>query len=165
MLKDNIPNFFKWLGKSITFSPDEGAMVFYHKSRSKVAFDEFKHFGEEVVKNQYNKDYGFYFVHEKDKQHISYLANGLDIYVYLRMENPFYIYDTLDGNIVDQDGKKYDALLMSQEFCESVLTKGFDSIIIECKKVYTQYVVFYPNQIKSTENHGEFSLESNSIFK
>lgn len=158
-------NFNTWFGNSVTKFGSALPNTFYHKSRSKVSFDEFKHFGEEVIKNQYNKDYGFYFVLEEHKHHITYIGNGLDIFVYLKMENPFIIRDTLDGNIIDQEGKKYDALIMSEDFCKSILEKGFDSIIIECKKVYDQFVVFHPNQIKSVLNHGEFSLESNNMFK
>lgn len=157
--------FLKWFGNSITKNIDGVPWVLYHKSRSKVTFDEFKHSGEEVIKNQYNKDYGFYFVLEEHKHHITYIGNGLDIFVYLKIENPFIIRDTLDGNIIDQDGKKYEALIMSEDFCKSIISRGFDAIIIECKKVYDQFVVFHPNQIKSVLNHGEFSLDSNNMFK
>jgi hypothetical protein len=159
-------NFKKWFSNSKTIHTDSGTVtVFYHKSRSQKVFDEFKHSGEGVVKNPYNKDHGFYFVDSSQKHHISYIGDGIEIFVYLKMENPFLIYDYNFGNIIDQDGKKYDALIMSKEFTESILERGFDSIMILSEVGCNQYVVFNPNQIKSIDNNGEFSLVTNNIFK
>ena len=81
------------------------------------------------------------------------------------MENPFIITDHFDGNIVDQDNNKYDALYINRELVDSVTSRGFDSIIIKCEKGYNQYVVFNPNQIKSIDNNGDFGLDTNNIFK
>ena len=158
-------NFKKWFGNSLTFDTDSGDVgKYYHRSRSKEIFNEFKYSGEGVIKNPYNKDHGFYFVDTKDKHHISYIGDGIEILVYLKIEKPFIIYYYNHGNIVDQDGKRYDALIMSKEFTEPILERGFDSIFILCETAYNQYVVFHPNQIKSIENTGEFSLQSNNIF-
>ncbi len=159
------PAFKNWIGNSIAYIGNTEATTFYHKSRSKVKFDEFKHSGKGVIKNQYNNDYGFFFVQENHKHHISYIGDGIDVLAYLRMEKPFYIGDDGNGNIVDEDGKKYDALYIPKEFAESILARGFDSIIIFCEKYYHQFIVFNPNQIKSIDNNGEFSTESNNIFK
>jgi hypothetical protein len=43
------------------------------------------------------------------------------------------------------------------------LSLGHDGIIIR-SKYYDQYVVLHPNQIKSIQNNGEYSLLNNDIF-
>ena len=161
----NIPNFIKWFGESTTIDVDGAPDKFYHRSRSKKIFDEFKLHGEEVVKNPYNKDHGFFFVQEKDSRHISYIGDGIEIISYLRIENPFLIFDDGEGTIVDVNGKVYAPLYITEELALEAINNGHDGIVIVNKKHYSQYVVFNPNQIKSVDNNGEFSTESNNIFK
>ena len=163
----NNKNFVNWFGKSelLTCDPLGTPLKFYHKSRSKEVFDEFKLAGENVVKNPYNNDYGFFFVQEKDSHWINYIGDGIEIFCYLRMVNPGLIWDDGAGKIMDCRGKVYDALYITKDLVDSVISDGHDGIIIGTDKHYSQYVVFNPNQIKSIENNGEFSIETNNIYK
>ncbi len=159
-------NLIKWIGNSgFSYECLNTPKVFYHKSRAKKIFDEFKYSGEGVVKNQYNKDYGFFFVSKDDKKWIEYIGDGIDMYVYLKMERPFLIKDDGNGGIIDEEDVRYESLYITQALVDSVVKKGFDSIIILNKVHYSQYIVFNPNQIKSIDNNGEFSKKTNNIFK
>lgn len=160
-------NFVNWFGNSelLTSDPIGTPIKFYHKSRAKEIFDEFKLQGDGVIKNPYNKDYGFFFVQEKDRHHISYIGDGIEMFCYLRMVNPFLIWDDGDGKIMDCRGRKHEPLYITEELAMDVIKEGYDGIIIANDKHYSQYVVFNPNQIKSVDNTGEFSIESDNIFK
>jgi len=52
---------------------------------------------------------------------------------------------------------------LSQNYCEKILNLGHDGIIIR-SIYYDQYLVFNPNQIKSTKNTGEYSTIEDNIF-
>ena len=155
--------FLNWFGDSKAINAHWEPRVYYHRSRSKEVFNEFKWEGDGVIRNPYNNHYGFFFVPQEDKKHISYIGDGIEVLVYLRMETPFWISDDGNGGIKDQDGKRYEALDVTREMVDILIERGFDSLIIDCPTVYSQFVVFNPNQIKSTENNGEFSTETNNI--
>ena len=54
-------------------------------------------------------------------------------------------------------------IVLSYSWYDGVLSLGHDGIIIR-SKFYDQYLVFNPNQIKSIENSGDYSLSNDSIF-
>ncbi len=155
-------NFHNWFENSKGVDGNNEPQVYYHKSRATEQFNVFTH--EDIQKNIYNDCYGFYFVAEYHKFHTEYIGMGLDYYVYLKMNNPFYIYDDGMGEIKDMRGNKHDYLHIDKPFCEKLESEGHDSIILICNKYYSQYVVFNPNQIKSVFNNGEYSKETNDIF-
>jgi hypothetical protein len=156
-------NFVNWFGASKMVDRQTGApLIFFHKSRSKEKFNEFKHIG--VEKNPYNKDYGFYFVEPMDKRYIQHLGHW-DIYCYLRMKRPFYIHDNGSGFIYDETGVRHNPLYIDMDLCNKIKNATYDGIVISQPKYFNTYIVFDPNSIKSIENAGTFSLTSNNIFE
>lgn len=156
-------NFWDWFEDSKGVFDVKEPQVFYHKSRSIEPFEEFKHEG--VIKNDYNDCHGFYFVAEANQPNIDYMGNGLGYYVYLRMNNPFYIYADINGGITDSNGNTHKSLDISGEFCFNLHSQGYDSIIVSNPFSFNEYIVFNPNQIKSITNNGDYSKTNNNIYK
>jgi hypothetical protein len=152
-------NFDNWFSNSITIDTNGKPIIFYHRSRNKEGFSEFKIEG--VEKNDFNNDYGVYFVIKEHKSFIDYIADGCEFYCYLRIKNPLYIYDILN-EIKDSRGMNYLHLDLNQHFCKQVINEGYDGIII-VSNYYNQYIVFEPNQIKHIHNTGTFD-SSNDIY-
>jgi len=153
-------NFYKWFGDSKIVDTNNQPMIMYHRSRCKELFNEFRL--ENVDKNPYNVDYGIFFVNAHYCNHISYIADGLEYYVFLKMLNPFYIFD-FKNQPYDMLGQTLIFIDISKSYCEDLKTKGYDGIIIKSNH-YDQYVAFEPNQIKSVDNNGDYKLVNN-IFK
>jgi predicted transcriptional regulator len=160
VMKQLNDNFYKWFGNSKILDTNNEPIVMYHKSRSKELFDEFRL--ENVEKNQYNHHYGIYFVNAHYSHNISYIGDGLEYYVYLKIENPFIIFD-FNNQPQDMLGQKLIFIDVSKEYCEDLKKKGYDGIIIKSNH-YDQYIVFDPKQIKSIENNGDYKIETNNIF-
>jgi hypothetical protein len=154
-------NFFNWFGKSKIVDTNNQPMIMYHKSRCKELFSEFKL--ENTEKNPYNVDYGVYFVNAHYSNNISYIGDGLEYYVFLKMLNPFYIYDN-NGHPYDMNGQMLIFIDVSKPYCDDLKLKGYDGIIIKSNH-YDQYVAFEPNQIKSVYNNGEYNPKVNNIFQ
>ena len=154
-------NFFKWFGDSKIVDTNNQPMIMYHRSRCKELFSEFRL--ENVEKNPYNVDYGIFFVNAHYSNSISYIADGLEYYVFLKMVNPFYIFD-FNNQPYDMLGQLLVFIDVSKPYCEELKSKGYDGIIIKSNH-YDQYVAFDPKQIKSVENNGDYKLTTNDIFK
>ena len=152
-------NFYKWFEKSKAVDDTGKHIIFFHKSRSKDLFLNFEAKG--VEKNPYNKCYGIYFVAHYHRHQISYIANGLEYYVFLKYTNPFIFYDDGYGNITDSEGKKHNYIDTNEQFCKSTQAKGYDAIIVYNFKYINEYIVFHNNQIKSIENNGLYQDENN----
>lgn len=155
-------NFYSWFGKSKIIDGNGKEQICYHKSRTVEPFLEFLH--HLGYKNDYNQCYGFYFVAEYHKSYIDYIGNGIEFYVFIKMENPFYFYDNGRGDIKDMTNKKHDYIEITKPFCENLESQGYDGIIILCESNYNQYVVWHGNQIKSIDNNGSYSSEINNIY-
>lgn len=154
-------NFFKWFGDSKIVDSNNQPMVMYHRSRCHELFNEFRL--ENVDKNPYNVHYGIYFVNANYSHSISYIADGLEYYVFLKIVNPFYIYD-FNHQPYDMLGQMLVFIDVSKPYCEDLKSKGYDGIIIRSNH-YDQYVAFDPSQIKSVENNGDYKTTTNNIFK
>lgn len=154
-------NFYSWFADSKVVDSNNEPLVMYHKSRSKELFSVFDING--VDKNPYNNHYGVFFVPYYNSSNISYIANGLEYYVFIKIENPFIIHDN-QGGAEDMFGKKLTNIDICVSFCEHIQTIGYDGIIVKSKH-YDQYVVFHPNQIKSIDNNGNYSLDNYNIFE
>jgi hypothetical protein len=154
-------NFYNWFSDSKIVDTNNQPMIMYHKSRCKELFNEFRL--ENVEKNPYNVDYGVFFVNAHYSNNISYIADGLEYYVFIKMENPFYIYD-FNSQPYDMNGQTLVFIDVSKPYCENLKNNGYDGIIIK-SNYYDQYVVFEPNQIKSVDNNGEYSIKTNNIFE
>ena len=153
-------NFYKWFGESKVVDTNNQPMIMYHRSRCKELFSEFQL--ENIEKNPYNVDYGIFFVNAHYSHNVSYIGDGLEYYVFLKMLNPFYIYD-FNGQPYDMLGQTLVFIDVSKFYCEDLKSKGYDGIIIK-SNLYDQYVAFEPNQIKSVNNNGNYKIETNNIF-
>ena len=159
--------FAQWFRKSITVYKDK-PIIFYHKSRTVEPFTEFRH--DLGRKHYYNQNgYGFAFVHQDESGRIAHIGNdhlgrGCDFHVYLRMINPYYIFNMLNGNSHGQNGEQYRPIQIDKALADSVVEKGFDSIIIQCQSNSNVYIVFNSTQIKSIKNDGEYSSDNDNIY-
>lgn len=153
-------NFNKWFSGSKVVDTNNQPMIMYHRSRSKELFSEFRL--ENVEKNPYNLHYGVFFVNAYYSSHISYIADGLEYYVFLKITNAFYIYD-YNKQPYDMHGQPLIFIDVSKSYCDDLRQKGYDGIIIKSSH-YDQYVIFEPSQIKSVDNNGEYSQKTNNIF-
>jgi hypothetical protein len=76
----------------------------------------------------------------------------------------FYFYDDNKGGFSDSDGKNYETLSVSKEFCLNLEQRGYDGIIIVAPFTYNQYIIWHGHQVKSIENNGDYSLLIKDIF-
>jgi hypothetical protein len=162
-------SFNKWFRKSVTVDDRTNKpIVFYHKSRTVTMFYEFNN---ELGRRLYDdgSSYGFHFVDEDDRGKIHHIGNnhlgyGVEFLVYLRMINPYYIYAQLDGLSYGQEGEQYRPVTIPKSLVESLIEKGFDSIIIQSQGGANVYVVFTSNQIKSVNNNGDYNFDNPNVF-
>ena len=154
-------NFYNWFGESKIVDTNNQPMMMYHKSRCKELFNEFKL--DDTEKNPYNSDYGVFFVNAHYSHNISYIGDGLEYYVFLKILNPFYIYD-FNGQPYDMLGQTLVYIDVSKSYCDNLKAKGYDGIIIK-SNLYNQYVAFEPHQIKSVNNDGNYNTETYNIFQ
>ena len=154
-------NFYKWFGGSKVVDTNNQPMIMYHKSRCKELFNEFRL--ENIEKNPYNVDYGVFFVNAHYSHNISYIGDGLEYYVFLKILNPFFIYD-YNNQPYDMLGQTLVFIDVSKPYCDDLKSKGYDGIIIKSNH-YDQYVTFEPNQIKSVNNDGNYNSETLNIFQ
>lgn len=159
LLKNINENFYKWFEDSKSIDDTGRLIVFYHRSRSKDLFVNFDVNGKE--KNPFNRCYGIYFVPHYQKDNISYIADGLEYYVFLKYKKPFIINDYSNGEIIDMLGKKYEFINTDETFCKEIQSLGYDAIIVYCLKNINEYIVFSNSQIKSIENNGMYSNDEN----
>lgn len=162
-------SFNVWFKKSVTVDDKTNKpIVFFHKSRTIEMFYEFHN---ELGRKLYDdgSSYGFHFVHEDDSRKIrhigdNHMGNGVEFRVYLRMINPYYIYAQLDGLSYGQEGEQYRPITIPKSLVESLIGKGFDSIIIQSQGGANVYIVFNSNQIKSITNNGDYNFDNPNIF-
>jgi len=146
-------NFRKWFGESVLKDENNLPYICYHKSRSKELFNQFILEGD-IQKNPFNNHFGIYFVHQNYADYVNYLGDGVEYYVYLKIEKPFYIYDQQDYG-VDCEGNHHRPIDITKNLIDSVSEKNYDGIIIK-GKYYDQYIVWNNSQIKSIDNNGEY---------
>lgn len=162
--------FATWFRKSVAVWRGK-PVVFFHKSRTEEMFFEFDHDKGEKLYGE-GSNYGFHFVNNEDSGSVQHIGrwqkfdkyiNGVEFVVYLRMLNPYYIYARMDGNSYGQSGEPYRPINIDKNLIEHLIRNDFDSIIIQAERGANVYIVFHPNQIKSVNNNGEYSSESNNI--
>ena len=151
-------NFYKWFNGSKATDDTGKPIIFFHKSRSKNQFVNFDASG--VEKNPYNRCYGIYFAAWYHKHLISYIADGLEYFVFLKYNNPFIFYETI-GSITDSEGEKHQYIDTNEEFCKKIQSKGYDAIIVYNNSYINEYIVFSNSQIKSIDNNGQYSNDNN----
>ena len=138
-------NFYKWFGDSKVVDKQGRPLVVYHGTSSEFDTFNIAESGKNTGTAIYGK--GFYFTTNKEIATRWGAKRGEPIVmpVYIKLENP---------NLVEQLKYPKD----SQE-------KGFDGVIA---KVWgsndLEVVAFEPNQIKSTENTGEFGIGVDNMY-
>ena len=160
------PEFKKWFGRSKVKKSGKPLIV-YHGTQEEYNFTKFKDVSFFTNKSSYadqyaGKDIRYYPNRENPDgtlgtQEIIFSKYGRILPVYLKIQNPKYINkeDTkhnpkIEKEIIIQAKKnKHDGLF--------ILYDGTDRV---------DYVVFYPNQIKSAiGNNGMFSSRSDNIYE
>jgi hypothetical protein len=154
-------NFFNWFGESKIVDTNNQPMIMYHKSRCKELFNEFRL--DNIEKNPYNLDYGVFFVNAHYSNYIDYIGDGLEYYVFLKILNPFYIYD-YNNQPYDMLGQTLVFIDVSKPYCDDLKAKGYDGVIIK-SNLYDQYVAFESYQIKSVNNDGNYNSDTPNIFQ
>jgi len=166
--EEQATGFARWFKRSVAYDYEKNTpIVFYHYSREAERFTEFDE--TKGTKMYHNSTLaGFHFSNKEDRANIQHSRNtnvggGTDYYVYLRMQNPYYIYARLNGESFGSNGEQYRPIEINKRVVDFVKELGHDSIIIQDEYGYNVYIVFNPNQIKSVENNGEYS-EANNIY-
>lgn len=161
-------NFWNWFGDSKVVDEDGRPLVMYHGTESMFdTFDKRKISSNTGNFGMYGK--GFYFSDMESTA--KYYANfhgksGIVMPVYLRMAKPLYESDykkdpeykkarEKDGN--DDLGR----MKNTAKYIEKISKQnGNDGVI----SINGEFVVFEPNQIKSTQNRGTFSPDTGNIY-
>ena len=158
-------NFWKWFGNSKVLNFEKEPLIVYHGTNTEFnVFDAAK-----ININEPHGDYivfGFYFNPDKNKA-TRYIKgnNKIIMSVYLRIENPLFIYSTKDGvelrNSFGGD-EQYFSIMDDEpeEIKNELIKRGYDGLI---DYSYHQYAVFNPNQIKSVDNDGSWDLNDDNI--
>lgn len=147
----NNNQFIEWFNGSKMKNENGIPFVFFHKSRAEQPFDFFR---DDTNKNPYNNCKGFYFVRFFDENHFQHFAQGISLYVYLLIKNPYEIkYCRNNKNYIGCDGVIFNLIDINELTVQAIKQKGFDSVIIRNTGVAPdEYIAFYSSQIKSISN-------------
>ena len=176
-------NFYKWFNGSLVVDKSNNPLVVYHGTTN--SFDCF-----EYDKIRTTRRVGFYFTAKKDLAINYNKDNGSKVLeVYLSIKNPLNSNETIKTDISKKDlsemfkilninadyNKIYDSedsdvdlvsYLVRNSDVKSTLkalydVTGKDGMILK----NDTYVVFNPNQIKSIYNNGNWSFNTDNIYK
>lgn len=152
-------NFIKWFDDSKVVDFDKEPLIVYHGTKN--SFDVFN----KINVNEPSGDYvgcGYFFTSDKNK---AYEYGHIIIPVYLKIINPIVIYNSYDAKkLRDSFGGENYYKLKNENPCkiqEELINRGYDGLI---DYSYNQYAVFYPNQIKSVDNYGDWNENNNNIY-
>ena len=154
-------NFKKWFSNSI-LKKNGKPIIMYHGTN--IEFDTFNI--NKMRSGWLSK--GFYFTESKEEaKHYGKII----LPVYLKIEHPFII----EGDTVNDDGTvnwsrstkeqlidKYPEIanIDNKDISNFLYNKGYDAII----NSFNLVTVFNPNQIKSVNNNGDFSITDLNIY-
>lgn len=135
-------NFWNWFGDSKVVDEDGRPLVVYHGTDA-----EFDTFDKNITPKRNNLlGQGFYFTNQQDKA--KWFGKNI-MPVYLKIENP------------ETNAKIFpDTEKLKQSGKDGIIKDQTD--ILESEPI--TYVVFEPNQIKSTQNRGTFSKDTGNIY-
>jgi len=158
-------NFKKWFKNSKIVDKNGNPLLVYHGT-PKGKFDVFK-----------NRDNLFYFTDKKE--HAEWMGNWTDnddvtVYsCYLSIQNPKIIDadENWWGDIYG-DSEDFEDGTSTRDFAMAAKYEGYDGAIIynvfeggDGEILTNTYVAFSSNQIKSIDNNGDFSMESDNIYE
>lgn len=167
--------FYEWFGDSKVVDADGRPLVVRHTTNAK--FDTF----DKSKIGQYSGNYGFYgagfyFAPTTDTHYADF--GNIQMYVYLKMENPFMITPETNYNEIKEytgNDRAYDKYQdwrenientiagFEMDFSENLEDAGYDGVWFKENDSNVEIVAFSPNQIKSTSNRGTFSKASDNI--
>lgn len=143
--KEALENFYKWFGDSKVVDEQGRPLVVYHSTDV-----EFSVFDKTKADSSVGLP-GFYF---SSSEQYSREYGSITMTVYLKAENVFDIgKDVPDG---------WYELKTNEERVDLLKKQGYDGVF-DYNAGATEYTVFEPNQIKSTQNRGTYS-ESENIY-
>lgn len=179
--KEALTNFWRWFGDSKVVDEQGRPLVVYHGTNAEFDTFDISHFGE-TDSGDFGR--GFYFT--ADKRYAEYYGEQI-IPLYLKIEKP---YKTSTWGYVDTDLKQkqgYDGVLVwtqetvfprskfetqkeyeaaikeYQEYGRYNVEIGEESFSIQ-EKLPKEIVAFEPNQIKSVDNRGTYSIDTGNIY-
>ena len=152
-------NFKKWFGNSKVVDENGQPLVVYHGSPNTFEIFDENYFGLNNIK-------GFWFSNDKKVGEHYKQKSGKLYSCYIRLENP-YILKT--PGMSDEERLKRTHIFRSDKnpraklACEDLKKEGYDGILSKDDDGYIEVIAFYPNQIKSVDNNGNWSLEVDNI--
>jgi len=155
-------NFSKWFKNSKVVDKFNKPLKCYHGTRS--IFKEFK--SSSSIGNQGENDQieGIYFTSNKEGASFYSLNNEKKylMEVFLSIQNPYIVnnYKELSSNLGIEKLSEVNSKLKSLGYDGLIIEKGFYSN----GGPYKLFLAFYPTQIKSVENNGEWNPEKNDIY-
>lgn len=161
-------NFWKWFGNS-KIKKGSQPLICYHGSNDKdVKIFDLNKVGKNTDSGMWGK--GFYFTPDI-KYAATYNRNGKDgnvLGVYLKMKNPLIIKSkndipkitVPDETIEDMENGPEN---YSKMFRDYLIENKFDGVIANISNP-PEYVVLFPNQIKSVDNNGSWNLNNGDIY-
>lgn len=152
-------NFWKWFGDSKVVDDKGRPLVVYHGTKEK--FDTFKNYKS----RRYPLIHSIFFSDNKevaqwfsDKNAPSFMP------VYLKIENPFYVDENGEYWSHIREGWWYEDKKPENDgiIVKNIREGGRNTEIAHI--IANDYIVFEPNQIKSTQNRGTFSPDTGNIY-
>jgi hypothetical protein len=168
-VKNNLnKNFWKWFGNSKVVDSNGNPMICYHGSNdNNIKIFNLDLTGKNTDSGMYGK--GFYFTDDKKYANTyNRNKNGSVLQVFLRILNPLIITNKNDIPKINVPDDTLDDMynapnIYSLKFREYLIKNRYDGVIDDMNTI-KQFVVLFPNQIKSIENDGTWDLNDNNIY-
>lgn len=152
----NNDNFKKWFGDSKVVDEFKKPMIMYHGSPND--FEEFK---DDLIGKNLTFGKGFYFTNSKQLGKSYAGENGKIFNCYIKIENPYII---KSPKMSFEEGlRKRRIFRNNPNVREDLIKQGYDGIMLIEDDGYMEVVAFYPNQIKSVKNNGNWDSKLNNI--
>lgn len=152
-------SFKTWFGESKVVDANGEPMIVWHGTE--YSFEEFELDTDNVRgKHLFHKNVGFFFTDRQDKALKYKHANTIP--VYLSLQNPGESSVVKDG-VLDNLHKE-NQILEDDRYDSAVFVRYDKEGDMNGKAPTTQYVAKSSNQIKSIDNEGAFSTQSNNIY-
>jgi hypothetical protein len=160
-------NFWKWFGDSKVVDKNGNPLMVYHGTNNKnIKFFNLDLTGQHTDSGMFGK--GFYFTDDiKYANTYNRNKNGSTYEVYLKISNPLIIKNKSDIPIIEVSDDTIEDMynapnIYSEKFREFLIENNYDGVIDNISSI-KQFVVLYPNQIKSIENDGSWNINDNNI--
>ena len=163
-------NFKRWFGSSKVKTGNSPKIVYHGSANADIQAFSNEKIGSATDSGMFGR--GFYFT--DDEKYASTYANrggniGKIYAVYLSIKNPLIIVDRSNIPKINVPNETLDDLRNGHKKYSELFTKwlednNYDGVFDYMSNQH-QYVALYPEQIKSVDNNGEWSLNTNDITK